>query len=273
MAELESETSGARKRITHAAAALMFGLFLAGPMHVAPADAQDEENRGPNANIVRWAAGAYLYRTISDGRKRGTEDWTLTVHPDGSRTMRMWNDLHARNSHLTATLRVAADFRPLEAYVSYWTQGEFKGSGVFTVHGGTLEALVNGPQGRIAETVTVPRGFSIVTHPLAGDGWHTWYYDEETGGEQTGLVYNIDSTPDLTRPPIGALEEQTIAFIGEEAIEVPAGTFDARHHVIGGFADVWTTGPDKILVKFVWEKFDLEYVLVRYDAGTGRQDR
>ncbi len=267
MSELERDTGGPR------AAALMLGLLLAGHTAVAPAKGQEEEHRGPNANIVRWAEGAYLYRTISEGRKRGTEDWTLTVHPDGSRTMRMWNDLYARDSHLTATLRVAGDFRPLEAYVSYWTQGGFKGSGVFTVDGDALHALVNGPQGRIAETVDVPYGFSVVTHPLAGDGWHTWYYDEEKGGEQKGLVYNIDSTPDLARPPVGRLEEQTIAFIGEETVEVPAGLFDARRHAIGGIADVWTTGPDRILVKFVWEKFDLEYVLVRYEAGEGRRDR
>jgi hypothetical protein len=233
--------------------------------------AQEEENRGPNTNIVRWAKGTYLYRGISDGRERGTEDWTLTVHPDGSRTMRMWNDLYARNGHLTATLRVAQDFRPIEAYVSYWTQGQFKGSGMFAVNGRTLEAITNGPQGRINETIEVPEGFSIVTHPLAGDGWHTWYYDRVQGGEQTGSIYNIDSMPDLTKPTIGKLEPQALEFIGEETIKVPAGTFDATHFLIGGVGDVWTMDPDSILVKFSWEQFGLEYVLASYSSGEGHQ--
>ena len=236
----------------------------------ASAQSQEPENKGPNKNIVRWAKGTYLYRGISDGRLRGTEDWTLTVHPDGSRTMRMWNDLYARNGHLTATLRVAEDFRPIEAHVSYWTQGQFKGSGLFTVTGDRLEAITNGPQGRIAETIDVPDGFSIVTHPLAGDGWHTWYYDRDKGGEQTGMVYNIDSTPDPTKPAIGKLEPQALEYIGEETIEVPAGTFEAARFKIG-IGDVWTTGPDNILVKFSWEQFDLEYLLDSYSTGEGHQ--
>ncbi len=237
---------------------------------VAVAQNQEEENKGSNANIVRWAKGSYLYRGLSDGRIRGTEDWTLTVHPDGSRTMRMWNDLFARNGHLTATLRVAEDFRPIEAHVSYWAQGKFKGSGLFTVNGDTLEAITNGPQGRVAETVEVPQGFSIITHPLAGDGWHTWYYDREKGGEQSGTTYNIEST-DPSKPAIGKVEPMALEFIADETIEVPAGTFEAAHFRIGGNGDVWTTGSDSILVKFSWEVFGLEYVLDSYSTGEGHQ--
>ncbi|MCB2109113.1 MAG: hypothetical protein KDE14_15490, partial [Rhodobacteraceae bacterium] len=41
------------------------------------------ENTGPNANIVRWAEGKYIYYGDNGARERGTEKFRLNVHPDG----------------------------------------------------------------------------------------------------------------------------------------------------------------------------------------------
>ena len=117
---------------------------------------QEEENSDPNTNIVRWSKGKILFQTLSDQRQRGTEDWHLMVHPDGSRTLQMVNDIYATNSMHMTVLRVANDFRPVEAYISYWTQNGFKGSGIFTVSGNKLDAIVTGPTGRVTRLMPNP---------------------------------------------------------------------------------------------------------------------
>ena len=132
------------------------------------------ENTGPNTSILRRASGQYRYETISDGRVRGEEHWHLLVHPDGSRTKQIWHDLAARNAQFQRHLAVADNFRPLEAFVSYWNGGAFKGSAHFRVDGAKLLADSAGPYGTRNETIDVPEKFSIGTHPVAGDGWHTW---------------------------------------------------------------------------------------------------
>lgn len=124
------------------------------------------ENTGPNASIVRRAGGTYAYTTISDGRHRGEEHFQLLVHPDGSRTMMIWHDLSARNAQFSVVLGVASSFRPLEAYVSYWNGGQFKGSAMFSVDAGRLTAQSRGPAGPRSETIDVPQRFSTGVNDL-----------------------------------------------------------------------------------------------------------
>ena len=97
------------------------------------ASAQTGDSEGPNANILRWASGTYAYTTLSEPRDRGWERFHMNVYTDGSRTMNMWHDLSARDAQFTIILRVAENFRPLEAFVSYWVANGFKGSTLSSV--------------------------------------------------------------------------------------------------------------------------------------------
>ena len=101
-----------------------FGLII-GDVHAQPAPA---ENTGPNTSIVRTVTGKMTFRTLSDGRVRGGEDFRLLVHPDGSRQMFISKDFKAVNAQQSMMTRVDARFRPLETYASYWTRDGFKGS-------------------------------------------------------------------------------------------------------------------------------------------------
>lgn len=224
------------------------------------------ENTGPNAAIVRRASGTYRYETVAEQRVRGEERFQLLAHPDGSRTMLMWHDLAARNAQFTVVLRNETTFRPLEAFVSYWNAGRFKGSAHFLVQGAQLQAQANGPAGVMPQTTTVPPVFSIGTHPVAGDGWHTASYDEARGGEQVVTLYSLEAGTDPAKPVLGTLVPLKLERIGVETVEVPAGRFEATRWRIAGVNDLWTVGPDRLVVKSVIPARDLQYLLVEAEG-------
>jgi hypothetical protein len=227
-----------------------------------------EVNKNPN--VVKWTTGSILYRTIETQRQRALEVWNLTVHPDGSRTMRsVVNNFDAENQ-LNMIHRVTADFRPLESLVSYWSKGSYVGSGMFTIDGQTLNATVSGPDGLVTNHVKVPEHFSIVPHPLATDSWHTWYYDKKVGGPQPMTLYNLQIAPKTGTPVLGRLQTNTMTFDGREEVEVPAGVFMTDHFKIGKDVSVWLSGPDNMLVRYASPKSDLEYVLMTVSSGDFR---
>ena len=223
------------------------------------------ENQGPNAAIVRRASGVYRYEALSDGRLRGEERFQLFAHPDGSRTMMVWHDLFARNAQFSVMLRNGADFLPLEAFVSYWNAGSFKGSAHFRVQGEQLAATSSGPAGMTTQLTELPKVFSMGTHPVAADGWHTAGYDAARGGTQSLTLYSLEASTDLTKPVLGTLRPLSVERIGTETVEVPAGRFEAEHWRLAGVNDLWVVGPDRLVVKSVIAARDLQYVLTSLD--------
>ena len=227
-------------------------------------------DEGKNPNIVRWAEGTILYRTIDAQRTRAVETYRLNVHPDGSRTVIGHTDNFDAEYVINMIHRVDRTFRPLESMVTYWSKGALSGTGLFTVRGDTLEGLVDGPLGRVTHSVKVPKGFSIVPHPLATDSWHFWYFDKMQGGEQQSVIYNPQVSPRTGVPVLGHLEYGTMTYEGEAEIAVPAGTFATDHFKLNGIIDVWMTGEDNLLVRYAMPSADLEYVLTELRRG-GRE--
>jgi hypothetical protein len=246
----------------------LFSVALAfGAAAQAPAPARPE-NTGPNASITRWAEGKYVYQTTDGKRQRGWEKFHLNVHPDGTRTLMMWNDIFARNNQYTVTLRADANFRPLQAYISYWTENGFKGSSFIAIDGGRLEAIANGPNGRNTQAIDVPVNVSIGGHPVAGDGWHMWYENPGAKGEQAiGQMYNVESSSDLSRPVLGQMVPMKFENFGKEKITVPAGTFDTVKYKISGTSDAWLLMPDRIMIRVVNPGRGLDYVLTEFRSG------
>jgi hypothetical protein len=252
---------------THSRPALVVLAWLAlcaGQPASGQATAPAAENEGPNAAVLRVTRGEYAYRKLDDGSPRGTERFELIAHPDGTRTLLAWNDLHARNGQINTVLRVDARFRPIEAHYTYWSEGKFKGSAYHRLEGNSLEGRIRTAGGGVArQRLQVPDAVSFATHPLAGDGWHTWYYDKAAGGEQPAALVNFDASADVGTPAIARLQPQAWRFERSESIEVPAGRFDAERYTGGGMT-VWTTGPDRVLVRLEWTSLGLEYVLTQY---------
>jgi hypothetical protein len=134
------------------------------------ASAQTEPNPDPsmkNANVVRGAKGTIVYKVISSGAVLGGENWSLTVHPDGSRTMQALNRYGSPGVQRHVVYRVDAKFRPIEAYLLYWVGGQWRGSGLFSVHGDSLSVVANTPNGTLTHALKVPENFSFIPHPLS----------------------------------------------------------------------------------------------------------
>lgn len=236
-------------------------------MGSAPVWGQTNGDAQSNPNIVRWATGTIEYRTIEAGRLRAREEFRLTVHPDGSRTMRSFVDNWDAGTQLNLIHRVAADFRPLESLMSYWTRGDFKGTGMITVRGSTLTATIDGPLGQVTHSIDVPEKFSVVPHPLATDSWHTWYFDKSAGGEQPTVIYNPQVSPQTGVPLLGHIENGVMTHEGKEDITVPAGTFTTEHYTLNGVIHIWVMAPDNLLVRYAMPSADLEYVLATLTQG------
>ncbi len=220
------------------------------------------ENTGPNTAILRRASGVYRYETISDRRVRGSERWQFLAHADGSRMLLMWHDLAARNAQFTVVLRVADTFRPLEAFVNYWNGGTYKGSAHFRVDGNRLFASSAGRSGIRNETIDVPEKFSIGTHPVAGDGWHTWPTDPAVATEQRGLSYALEASTDPAKPILGTLTPLKVEYLGRETLDTPAGKVATLHLRLAGVNELWITPRDRLVVRSVIPARNLQYTLV-----------
>lgn len=216
----------------------------------------------PNAAITRRAAGTYRYADLKSGAVRGEERWQFFAHPDGSRTLLMWHDLAARNAQFSVVLRADARLRPTEAFVTYWNSGAFKGSALFRVDGNRLTADARGPSGLTSDAIVVPELFSIGTHPVAGDGWHTWSTAPTLKGIQQSTLYAVEASADTAKPILGTLTPLTIEYLGEETVDVPAGRFRTLHVRVAGVNDLWITPLDRLVVKSVIAARNLQYDLI-----------
>jgi hypothetical protein len=217
-------------------------------------------------NVVDWARGKYAYVSTIDDVQNGEEDWFLTVQSDGSRILRATNSYDDRmKTFRDVILRVDASFRPIEAYANVWIDGQWRGSGLFSVTRNTLDAVINGPNGRQTQTLTVPDEFSFVPHPISTDSWPTWYYDKKIAGPQKVALYALDGRGAGAGGILGRMQISTIEFLGEEEIETPAGKFLCDHFVMGdGDPHLYIFGSHRLLAKMTWAAADVEYVLSEY---------
>lgn len=215
----------------------------------------------PPGRVVRWVEGSYDYRRLSDGGMRGRETFRMSLHSDGTRVMRATTDIFSRGVQVSVIQRVAPSFRPLDAQVSMYLPGGFKGTGTFLVDANRLTAVVRGAKGVVTAEYEVPDAVSIGSHPLVLDGWHTWYARPEIGVVQAGTIFLVDGDPDVAKPMLGKIKATTIEYKGDANVDVPAGSFRAQHYRIDDQADVWIATEDRILVRSVWPRFGSEYVL------------
>ena len=224
----------------------------------------EEENAGPNVNVVREIAGTLRLQTKSDKRYRGIEEWRIFVHRDGSRTMMMSKNFVARNSLQVITAYVDADFRPIDVYASYWIPDGYRGSIRVALDGSTLRAVSEGPGGQHSEEIEVPHYVSVVTHGEAMNGWYLWQGERDAEGKHQASSFILSPyryEGDLVR---GRLDPGTFRYLGKETVTVPAGTFECDHYLLANI-EIWSSGEDRILVRQEITDEDKEYVLTRLE--------
>ena len=161
-------------------------------------------------------------------------------------------------------LRTDADFRPLEAYLNYYVESGHKGSAHILVEGDELVLSSNGAAGAQRQKIDVPDRISIGTHPVSGDGWHLWQGSGKSGDE-TANIFIMEASADLTKPLVGSMVAMPFEWLGSETVVTPAGRFETDRYSFGGLSEVWLHGEDRLLVRMVNARRDLEYLLVDYE--------
>ena len=241
------------------------GLTLAAALMAGPAVADGQRS---DPNVVKWYKGTMEYRSLATKEPNGSEEFRLSVHPDGRRTIQTTNRLQKYGARRDITMRVDSDFKPEEVFASYWVQGEWRGSGLFTLKGQSMKAFVNTENGLIEQTLNVPQSFSFVPHPLSTNAFHHWVYDHEVGGVQPITLYDMPPRALPSASLIGRMMESTIEYVGRRDIETPAGRFETDFYLYGGKDfEMYVTPEDSLIIKAVWPPTDAEYVLMTLEEG------
>ncbi|MCS6948296.1 MAG: hypothetical protein NZM12_11825, partial [Steroidobacteraceae bacterium] len=111
-------------------------ISIAAAATVGAAQTAPPENTGPNNVILRRIGGSYEQRTLQPPTRRvGREDFVLLAHHDSTRTLIAWTIDEQLATHSETVLRVGPDFRPLEAFIGFWSDGAHRAGGLFRVDG------------------------------------------------------------------------------------------------------------------------------------------
>lgn len=239
----------------------LFGALLATP-------AAAEPGSTPNQNVVRWAEGTIAYRVKSTGAINGYETWRLSVHPDGSRTMAATVRYAPRDVERHVVQRVDKNFGPLETYAQVWTSGSWRGAAFVRAAGNTLSVTAATPSGEQTQQLPIGDKLAIVPHVLATDSWRAMLYDKAKGGAQPIPAYNFNGTADGPTALLGKLMAYRLTYIGAVQVTTAAGTFSTDHFRIEDAVDIFISGTDGILVKFIYPAIDREHHLIEYRSGS-----
>lgn len=219
-------------------------------------------------------------RYTHQGRERGDERFTISVHGDGARILRAMSEIFETRVLRDVSLRVGPDWCPRDCFVRLTVADQFRGSGwfVFDEQEATAEVL-EAPAARLSQRVRLDgRVRSFGTHPITGDGWHAALFDM-TGPRQqyfdrlmiSSYAFDGATGPELLPLAFG------LELLGIEELTVPAGRFRCRHFRFllqkSEFHDhppyeIWVTDDgDCVVVRAqVGAPRDLLYELVEYGS-------
>lgn len=223
-----------------------------------------------NPNITRELVGKIKYTVDATKEYRGEEDWRLTVHPNGSRTIRMTNPIAATKILRDVVLQVDKNYRPVNVFISHWEGGVQRGIGFYYVDGPRMNAVVSAPNGVLQQSVAVPERFSIGSRPQGPFAWHAAHYDFEKRGLQRYTSYVMDRVGTSIGSILGKVHSNDIELLGEPKLTVGAGTFDTWHFRITKELELWVDKKDYITVLLISTEVTptLRYELVELKEKT-----
>ena len=126
----------------------------------------------PPGPLHRSYRGKMLYITDGVG-EMGREYFSVTVQPDGERTLRAQCEMDDDRLLRDVVLTVDREWRPREAFVRLAVDGRLMGSSWFrfTATHAECQGLTR-REGRVTQQIDWPAGVeSFGTHALHGDAW------------------------------------------------------------------------------------------------------
>lgn len=223
----------------------------------------------------RGYRGRLVYCT--GGVETGREWFAVTVLPDGGRTLHAQCEMDERGLLRDVVLSVAADWRPIDAYVRLTLGGATHGFAAYRFGEHAVEAegwSVERGRWRSAETGAAgPIAFG--SHALHNDSWTAARWRLHAG-PPTAFRFvthtcsrrpDGGSGPDLIAVPPGSAQ---VTERGHEPVECAAGRFDALHlriEVPGvDDFDIWAAGADAIPVRLSSDGLGQTYALVELEG-------
>lgn len=185
----------------------------------------------------RTITGKILYTSRKPDRMaevRGRENFTFTVHADGKRTLRAQCEIEEPSPTVLRDIIYALDENdmPMDCFVRLTIGDAFMGTGLFIFGDGAIQCESYGPTiGRLSQSMKIVGDYDgFGTHPIQGDAYITKRVDVSQGPHTHRLRVFLPSTDHRgATPPIIAEANMQLAYVGEERVTVPAGTFACRH--------------------------------------------
>ncbi len=219
----------------------------------------------------RSIRGVIIYTSKKPERmdqERGREYFMINIHGDGKRTIIAHSEIDDRPSVMRdTTYSVDADWYPLDCFLRLTVNDRFMGTGWFRFTDGCAECeTFTALEGRVRQRMqTNGRVRTFQNHAIACDAWHMRLFDRSKGPGVQGIDEVLLCSPDhrgATGPMLFKIG-MGIEYVGEEAIEIAAGKFDALH-----FRMVAAPGlPQEHPPYDVWCTNDGDYILLKAGAG------
>jgi hypothetical protein len=196
--------------------------------------------------MARIFRGVIPYR--QEGKITGRETFTVSVHADGSRTIRCLCEMDNFKLLRDVTYTVDANFLPLDCFVRVIAEDQFVGSGWFRFTDAYAEGeTFTAAEGRLTQKIETPGHAKLYgSHPLCIDILKCANTAAERPGELQPLTNCFSSS--LVREtgasgPMLLHKTYDLTYIGEKTVTVHAGTFECLNYQ-------WNTGNGRTLDMF-----------------------
>lgn len=204
----------------------------------------------------------------NEGAERGRENFQIHVHADGSRTVVAHCEIDEAPCVMRdITYSLDAHWLPTDCFVRLSVGDRFTGSGWFRFAHDHAECETwSAAEGRVTQRMNLSEPLrTFQNHAIACDAWHLRLFDVSKGQGVQTVEPVILSSPDhrgATGPMMFSIGIG-IEYVGEERIDIAAGSFDALH-----FRFVSTPGLPQAHPPYdVWCTADGEYLFLRGVVG------
>lgn len=207
---------------------------------------------------------------------RGREWFTVTVQPDGQRTLRARSEIDDAGILRDVTYTVDRAWRPVDAFVRVGLNGQYSGSGWYRFDGrvGWLEGHSPG-SGRIRQRLEHAADIrTFNSHAVVADLWHFAALDWRDGESVRRVpIVTASPLPDGGSGPSLSTIEVGLRHVGPDEVETAAGRFACerfRFEYDNGWPDqdAWCTADDLVLVRMRWDLTRSTYELVEFTPPT-----
>lgn len=167
------------------------------------------------------------------GEDQGSEQWEVTLHADGLRTLRARCRMTDHPPVFRDVIQsVDAQFHPRDAFARIVVEGRLRGSGWYTFTDTTAECeALTATEGRVSQRMPITRAIrGFGTHALQSDAWLVARYDYAKGPGVQRFLGNLMTTTEHrgATGPVFMTTNSSLEYVGRRMVEVPAGAFDCH---------------------------------------------